>query len=146
MKKRTHTHTYFEISSSRVHDFTLVVEAFFGPWTKIGPLTFFFSFPFFSSSSQNTPLSLSLSLCFLLSRHKKKHAPSRGRESVESLLLALPFSSRAFFLFFICRDIVCIFFYRKNKTKEQKPSDRRERKKGGGEVLEEFFFGSGWGG
>ena len=151
MKKRTHTHTYFEISS-RVHDFTLVVEAFFGPWTKnrstiekyITLNTFFFSFPFFSSSSQNT-VCVCVCVCFIIASQKEARTQPRARKRREFTTRSA-FSSRAFFLFFICRDIVCIFIYRKNKTKEQKPSDRRERKKGGGEVLEEFFFfGSGWG-
>jgi len=149
MKKRTHTHTHTLIWN---FFFTLVLWELLQ--NRVHEKSHFFSFLLRPHKILPLSLSLSLSLFFIIASQKEARAPSRGREREEEqgrnarreFTARSAFSSRAFFLFFICRDIVCIFFYRKNKTKEQKPSDRRERKKGGGEVLEEFFFGSGWGG
>jgi len=148
MKKRTHTHTYFEISSSRVHDFTLVVEAFFGPWTKIGPLTFFFSFPFFSSSSQNT-LSLCVCVCvcvFYYRVTKRSTHPAAG-EKASRVYYSLCLFHRARSSCSLYAAISYVFFFiakTRQKNKSQATEEKESRR--GGEVLEEFFFWVGVGG
>jgi len=130
MKKRTHTHTYFEISSSRVHDFTLVVEAFFGPWTKIGPLTFFFSFPFFSSSSQNTPLSLSLSLFFIIASQKEARTQPRARKRREFTTRSAFFIARVLLVLYMPR--YRMYFFLSQKQDKRTKAKRQKRKKEGG--------------
>jgi len=108
----------------------------------------FFSFLLRPHKILPLSLSLSLSLFFIIASQKEARAPSRGREREEEqgrnarreFTARSAFSSRAFFLFFICRDIVCIFFMVKTKTKTKAIArERRERKKAS-EVPEEFFF------
>jgi hypothetical protein len=132
MKKRSHT-------LAVILNFFFVL-AFFGSSStnKIhgsrpqSPQNFFFPFLFFRPHKIILrTLSLSLSLCFLLSRHKKKHAPSRGREreEEEGRNARREFTTRSTFSSFkrsscsLCAGISYVFFIA--KTRQQKP----ERKK-----------------
>jgi len=147
MKKRTHTHTYFEISSSRVHDFTLVVEAFFGPWTKIGPLTFFFSFPFFSSSSQNTPLSLSLSLSVFYYRVTKRSTHPAAGEKASRVYYSLCLFHRARSSCSLYAAISYVFFFiAKTRQKNKSQATEEKERRGGVRCSKNFFLGRGGGG
>ena len=128
--------------------------AFFGPCrrTKSGSSTnarknTFFSFLLRPYKILPLSLSLSLSLFFIIASQKEARAPSRGREREEEqgrnarreFTARSAFSSRAFFLFFICRDIVCYFFYRKNKTKT-KAIEREEKERRRVRCPKNFFF------
>jgi len=133
MKKRSHT-------LAVILNFFFVL-AFFGSSStnKIGsrpqsPQNFFFPFLFFRPHKiLLRTLSLSLSLFFIIASQKEARTQPRARKRrgrrkkrASRVYYSLYFFIvQAFFLFFMCRDIVC-FFYRKNKTTKARAKEEGE--------------------